>query len=68
MGRWSSDVYEIYTRASIESISLATLVIDSTPFNDIERGFHTEYFETLDTEMDVAAPSDDDEHTSEDEL
>ena len=67
MGRWSSDVYEIYTRASVESVSLATQLIGSTPFNDLERGFHAEHFETLPQEVDFAA-SDDDERASEDEL
>ena len=54
-------------RASIESVSWATQIIGSTPFNDLERGFHAEHFELLPQEVDFAA-SDDDERASEDEL
>ena len=48
-------------------MSWATQIIGSTPFNDLERGFHEEHFELLPQEIDFAA-SDDDERASEDEL
>ena len=37
-GRWSSDVYVLYTRASRRAALSVSSVIGSTPFEDIERG------------------------------
>ena len=37
-GRWSSDVYVLYTRASRLAALSVSSVIGSTPFEDIERG------------------------------
>lgn len=36
-GRWSSDVYQLYTRASRQAMQLVATVIGSTPFEDLER-------------------------------
>ena len=68
MGRWSSDVYEIYTRASVESVGRATLIIGSTPYTDLERGFHQEHFEPLDFEVSEAPTFEPEELASEDEM
>jgi hypothetical protein len=37
-GRWASDVYILYARASKQSARRVARVIGSTPFEDIERG------------------------------
>ena len=37
-GRWSSDIYTLYARASREAVMGMSTVIGSTPFHDIERG------------------------------
>jgi hypothetical protein len=37
-GRWSTDVFEVYTRASFQAGARLSTVIGSTPFNDLERG------------------------------
>ena len=37
-GRWSSDIYALYARASREAVMCLGTVIGSTPFHDIERG------------------------------
>ena len=37
-GRWSSDVYILYTRANRQAAGRMTSVIGSTPFEDLERG------------------------------
>ena len=37
-GRWGSDVYQVYTRATREAAFGLTSVIGSTPFQDLERG------------------------------
>jgi hypothetical protein len=47
MGRWASDVYEIYTRLSREAVVRVGVQVGSTAFNDIERGFRTEDLEVL---------------------
>lgn len=51
-GRWSSDVYEIYTRLTKQAAAKMTATIASTAFDDLERGeFHTEELELLPEEM-----------------
>ena len=42
MGRWSSDVYEIYMRKSREAACGMGVAVASTPFHDMERGFSTD--------------------------
>ena len=37
-GRWSSDIYTLYTRASKEAVQGMATVIGSTPYHDLERG------------------------------
>ena len=37
-GRWSSDIYLLYTRASRQAVQQISVVIGSTPFEDLERG------------------------------
>ena len=36
-GRWSSDVYQLYARASAQALQLIATVVGSTPFEDLER-------------------------------
>ena len=68
-GRWSSDIWEIYARISREAAAGLTSTIGSTPFHDLERGFHSEELELLPAEMGVAAEFADEElGGSEDEL
>ena len=56
-GRWSSDVYMLYTRLTREAAGLMSTTIGSTPFHDLERGagFVSEELELLSSEVDVAA-------------
>jgi hypothetical protein len=42
MGRWSSDVFMIYTRINREAAARMSSVIASMPFHDLERGVETE--------------------------
>ena len=42
MGRWSSEIYEIYMRLTRETATRLSSTIASTPFHDLERGFETE--------------------------
>ena len=41
MGRWPSDVYEIYMRLSRETAARVSTVVASIGFHDMERGFQT---------------------------
>ena len=51
-GRWASDVYQIYTRLSMEAAAGMAVVIGSTPFHEAERGeFVSEELEALPFEM-----------------
>jgi len=53
MGRWSSDVYEVYVRVSRQAAAAMTTLVGSTAFHDIERGaFHDEELEVLSGELD----------------
>jgi hypothetical protein len=47
MGRWSSDVFMIYTRINRESAARMSSVIASTPFHDLERGVETEEMDEI---------------------
>lgn len=67
MGRWASDIYEIYTRLSFQASIVATQLIGSTPFHDIERAFHSEELELLPSELLAAPVFDDDELSDWDE-
>lgn len=53
-GRWGSDVYAIYTRATREAAFGLTTVIGSTPFQDLERGVEFIDEELFYTTLDVA--------------
>ena len=54
MGRWNSEIFEIYTRLTQQAAAQMTSVIGSTAFHDMERGaFHTEELELLPSELDV---------------
>ena len=52
-GRWNSDLWEIYARVSREAASRVTTAIGSTPFHDLERGFHSDELEVLPEEMEA---------------
>ena len=51
LGRWSSDVAEVYMRMSRQAASRLSTVVGSTRFEDIERDtFQTEELEVLPSE------------------
>ena len=55
LGRWSSDIYEIYCRLSLEAAAGMGAVIGSTPFEDVEQGeFVTEELEATSLELAAA--------------
>ena len=47
MGRWSSDVFMIYTRINRETAVRMSSLIGSTPFHDLERGVETEEMDEI---------------------
>jgi hypothetical protein len=51
LGRWSSDVYEIYTRLCLGLALDATRQVGSTAFEDLERGFLTEELDVMEHEF-----------------
>ena len=52
LGRWSSDIYEIYCRLSLEAAAGMGALIGSTPFEDVEQGeFVTEDLEATSLEL-----------------
>ena len=51
MGRWSSDLYEIYTRMSLQAALQVGRALTSTEVNTFEGGFHEEHLELLPTEV-----------------
>ena len=52
LGRWSSDIYEIYCRLSLEAAAGMGALIGSTPFEDVEQGeFVTEDLEATNLEL-----------------
>lgn len=69
-GRWNSDIYEIYARATRESTAHVTSLIGSTPFSDLERGFHSEELELLPDELTISPDFDEADYAGdvEDEL
>lgn len=50
MGRWSSEVYEIYTRLTREAAARVSSTIASTAFHDMERAYQTD---ALDESADI---------------
>ena len=52
MGRWSSDIYEIYTRMSVEAALGVGAAIGSASVTRPDEGFHEEHFELLPSEID----------------
>ena len=53
MGRWSSDVYEIYCRMSLQAALGVGAAIASQHVDTYEGGFRSERLELLASEMDV---------------
>ena len=54
MGRWSSDVYEIYCRMSASSALGVGLAISSAAsVQPLAEAFHEEHFELLESELDT---------------
>ena len=68
MGRWSSDMHEIYSRMSVEAAGFATSLIGSTAFHDLERGFRHEEFELLPEEVEAGPDFEDDETADAEEI
>jgi hypothetical protein len=52
LGRWSSDVYEIYCRMSLQSALQVGRAVGSTRVDSLEGGFHEEHFELQPDEID----------------
>ena len=52
MGRWSSDVYEIYCRMSEQAALGVGAAICSAVVSDVEAGFHEEHLELTTAEVD----------------
>ena len=53
MGRWSSDIYEIYCRMSIEAaLSVGKAICSATVSPADDRAFHEEHLELLPEEVD----------------
>ena len=44
MGRWSSEIYEIYCRASDEAVLRFGVAIASADYEDLETEFHSQEF------------------------
>lgn len=63
MGRWSSDVYEIYMRLTRETATRLSTTVASTSFADLEREFQTEALDELAEipQFDVDLDDDDDD-------
>ena len=47
LGRWDSDVYEVYTRLTRQAAVLAASAIGSTPFDDTHASILTEEFDEI---------------------
>lgn len=52
MGRWSSDIYEIYTRMSVQAALRVGRAVSSADVDTFEGGFATERLELLPQELD----------------
>ena len=53
MGRWSSDIYEIYCRMSVQAALGVGVSISSAEVTPTARAFHEEHLELLGEEVDV---------------
>ena len=53
MGRWDSEVYEIYCRMSVQSALGVGRALTSADVDTVEEGFHAEHLELLPDELDV---------------
>ena len=54
MGRWSSDVYEIYCRMSLQAALQVGSTISAAVVDSVEQGFHEEHLELQQAEVDGA--------------
>ena len=54
LGRWSSDVYEIYCRMSRQAALRAGQMLSSSAVTSFEGAFHQEHLELLPEELDLA--------------
>ena len=52
MGRWSSDVYEIYCRMSLQAALGVGSAISSTQVSPLDAQFEEEHFELLKSKVD----------------
>ena len=74
MGRWSSEVYEIYTRLTREAAARVSSTIASTTFHDMEREYQTDALDEnadipmYDLDLDMGAEDGGDDGSSENEL
>ena len=67
-GRWNSDLWEIYARLTREAAEGVTSLIGSTPFHDLERGFHADELEMLPDELEISPEFDPEEMEMEDDM
>jgi hypothetical protein len=72
LGRWDSEVYEIYMHLTKEAAARVGVVVGSTPFTDLERGFQTEALDDVSPagqvgmDVDLDADLDDEDELSDD--
>jgi hypothetical protein len=57
MGRWSSDVYEIYCRMSVQAALQVGQAVASAAVSTFEGGFHEEHLELLPAEVELLGGS-----------
>ena len=58
MGRWSSDVYEIYCRMSVQAALQVGRALSSAEVTSFEGGFTQEHLELQPTEVSLLGPRD----------
>ena len=68
LGRWSSDIYEIYTRMSLQAALQVGRALTSTEVHTFEGGFHKEHLELLPAEVQFLRGDGNTDHEEEEEL
>jgi hypothetical protein len=53
MGRWSSDIYEIYCRMSLQAALQVGTALASATYDTFEGGFHEEHLELQPAELEL---------------
>lgn len=68
MGRWSSDVYEIYCRMSAQAAARVGVAVTSADVDPMEPAFATEQLELLQSEVEAMRAAAGDAGMEEDEM